>query len=238
MHEREERRWAKTNFSCLVFSILRKASRIYGVDFRVEEQKDLVCKLFVFRWFGFHGAVPIPYVQAAIFNLHASSLFTVYCHASWLEWPSSKQQGFNFFHFFYLEENWLTQFKKCKKLEQLTKKILEGLIVHKTTAQFRKKNWYKLSIFPAMWPGHSLIEESLHHYKNWSEHARGGHLSGYPVGAPDCSLHLAKKEDNSSLLETADRVGQPTRGTAKAGAQTAAEGMCAWISHPLAMVHP
>ena len=32
-------------------------------------QRNVVCKLFVFLCFVFHGAAPIPYVQTAILNL-------------------------------------------------------------------------------------------------------------------------------------------------------------------------
>ena len=49
-----------------VFSTLRKAVRICEVDFAIESQRGVVCKPFAFLCFGFHGATPIPYIQAAI----------------------------------------------------------------------------------------------------------------------------------------------------------------------------
>ena len=67
--EEEEERKKEEKFSCSAFLSLRKVSRTYRVDLAIEQQKDVVCKLLAFLCFVFHGAAPVPYVQAAILNL-------------------------------------------------------------------------------------------------------------------------------------------------------------------------
>ena len=66
---KEERRRTKSKFSCLVFSTLLNVSGVFRVDLAIEEQSDVVCKLFSLLCFVFLGVAPIPYVQAAILNL-------------------------------------------------------------------------------------------------------------------------------------------------------------------------
>ena len=55
--------------SCLVFSTLMKVSGTYRVVLAIQKPRDVLCKPFAFVCFFFHGAPPMPYVQAAILNL-------------------------------------------------------------------------------------------------------------------------------------------------------------------------
>ena len=53
----------------MVFSNFMKVSGTYTVDLAIEKPRDVVYKHFGFVCFVFHGAAPIPYLQAAILNL-------------------------------------------------------------------------------------------------------------------------------------------------------------------------
>ena len=49
-------------------------SQTYRVDLAIEQQRDVVCKLFSLVYFIFQGAAPMPYVQVVILNLPHSCL--------------------------------------------------------------------------------------------------------------------------------------------------------------------
>ena len=71
MKRKERKKEDKQNghFQVWFFSTLIKASRTIRVDLALEQQKDVVCKLFSPLCFVFVGTAPIPYVQAAVLNL-------------------------------------------------------------------------------------------------------------------------------------------------------------------------
>ena len=56
------------------FLTLRKVNGAYRVHLAIQQQKDVVCKLFAFLCLVFQGAPPIPYVQADSLNLSHSNL--------------------------------------------------------------------------------------------------------------------------------------------------------------------
>ena len=73
---KKERKGTKSKFSRLVFSTLIKVSGIYEADLQCSNRIGEGCTGvfdFLFVCFVYHGAAPIPYVQAAIFEPTPSS---------------------------------------------------------------------------------------------------------------------------------------------------------------------
>ena len=63
----------------VVFSNGIKVSGTFTVDLAIEKPRDVVYKYFAFVCFVFHGAAPIPYVQAGILKPGRSLSKEYYC---------------------------------------------------------------------------------------------------------------------------------------------------------------
>ena len=91
--EEEERRGIKSKFFNFGFLNLVKGYQNFWSRFTLEQQREVVCKLFELLCFVFLGAAPIPYVQAAILtwpilNLRSTTVVldsTQYCINVYLE---------------------------------------------------------------------------------------------------------------------------------------------------------
>ena len=67
---KEEEEDKQNRIFVFCFLDLLKVSGTYRVDLAVEYLRDVDCKLFSLLYFFFLGTALIPYVQAAILDLH------------------------------------------------------------------------------------------------------------------------------------------------------------------------